>query len=287
MSTPRYAEDRRALLSRRATKVLTLTALTIMSLVVLLPIIWTISTSLRLPKDSFTLPPRWLPTEMRVQNYADVFSLVPFGQFILNSLKVTFLIVFGQIVFSSMAAYAFARLRFPGRNALFMLLMSALMVPLFVTIIPLFVIVRNLGLSDTHEALILPALCTPFGVFLLRQFFMTIPVDLEDAAKIDGANPWQIFWRIFVPLGAPGIAVLAILSFNSYWNEFFRPLIFINSWEKFTIPLGIVNLRGFMDVGSISVVLAGVSLALIPVVILVFFAQRYLIEGIVMTGIKG
>ncbi len=213
--------DRRALRVRRLQTIITLAVLSVMSLLVLLPIVWTISTSLRLPKDSFTLPPRWIPTELRAQNYIDVFNLVPFGQFILNSLKVTLSVVFGQIVLSAMAAYAFARLRFPGRNVLFLLLMSALMVPLFVTIIPQFVIIKNLGLNDTHEALILPALCTPFGVFLLRQFFLTIPTDLEDAAKIDGAGPWRIFWHIFVPLGAPGIAVLAILSFNSYWNEFF------------------------------------------------------------------
>jgi multiple sugar transport system permease protein len=168
-----------------------------------------------------------------------------------------------------------------------MLLMSALMIPVFATIIPIFVIVRNLGLVDTHEALILPALVTPFGIFLLRQFFLTIPTELEDAARLDGAGPLQTFRYVFLPLGMPGVAVLAVLSFNTHWNEYFRPLIFLNSWEKFTIPLGIVNLIGPASQGSTYLVLAGVLLSLIPMIILIIFAQRYLIEGIILTGSKG
>jgi multiple sugar transport system permease protein len=216
-----------------------------------------------------------------------VFEVTPMGLYIWNSLKVTFLIVGGQLVTASMAAYAFARLRFPGRDLLFMVLMSAMMVPLFVTIIPIFILVRTFNLADTHAALIVPALVTPFGVFLLRQFFLTIPVELEEAAKIDGASPWQTFLKVILPLGAPGLSVLAILSFNTHWNEFFRPLIFLNSWENFTVPLGLVTLRGYMGTGSVAVVVAGVAIALIPVLVLFILAQRYLIEGIALTGIKG
>lgn len=279
--------DRHQQRRARLFNALALAALTLASLAVLLPILWTVSTSLRLPRESFTLPPRWVPTDWRWQNYAEVFDAAPMGLYIWNSLKVTGLIVGGQVVTASMAAYAFARLRFPGRDFLFMLLMSAMMVPLFVTIIPIFILIRNLNLADTHAALILPALITPFGVFLLRQFFLTIPVELEEAAKIDGASPWQIFLRIILPLGAPGLSVLAILSFNNHWNEFFRPLIFLNSWEHFTVPLGLVTLRGYMGTGSVSVVMAGVTIALVPVVVLFILAQRYLIEGIALTGIKG
>jgi multiple sugar transport system permease protein len=279
--------DRHERLRARLVNLLALAVLTIASLMVLLPILWTISTSLRLPRESFTLPPKWLPTDFRWENYAEVFEAAPFGLYILNSFKVTFSIVIGQLVTASMAAYAFARLRFPGRDVLFIVLMSAMMVPLFVTIIPIFLLVRNLNLADTHASLILPALITPFGVFLLRQFFMTIPVELEEAAKIDGASPWQIFLKVILPLGAPGLSVLAILSFNAHWNEFFRPLIFLNSWENFTVPLGLVTLRGYMGTGSVSVVVAGVTIALVPIVILFVLAQRYLIEGIALTGIKG
>jgi multiple sugar transport system permease protein len=264
-----------------------LVLLTLVSVLVVMPFLWTLSTSLRLPKDSFRLPPLWLPTDWRWQNYADVFDQTPFGLYIFNSFKVTLLIVFGQIVTASLAAYAFARLRFPGKDVLFMLLMSAMMVPLFVTIIPIFFIVSRFRLVDSHVSLIVPALTSAFGVFLLRQFFLTIPVELEEAARIDGATPFQSFLRVILPLGAPGISVLAILSFNSHWNEFFRPLIFLNSPEQFTVPLGLVALRGYMGTGSISVVLAGVVIALLPVVLVFVLAQRYLIEGIALTGIKG
>jgi multiple sugar transport system permease protein len=287
VATYNHLSDEQALRQRRVLNLMVIFALVVASLLVLLPIIWTFSTSLRLAKESFVLPPKWLPTDWDWNNYKTVFDRVPFGLYIVNSLKVTLAIVFGQIVTATLAAYAFARLRFPGKNILFMLLMSALMVPLSVTIIPIFVIITRLNLQDTHESLILPALITPFGVFLLRQFFLTIPNELEDAAKIDGAGPFQIFRYIFLPLGAPGIAVLAILSFNTYWNEYFRPFIFLSSWERFTIPLGIVTLRGPLDTGSLSVVLAGVAMSLVPVIFMIFFAQRFLIEGIVMTGTKG
>lgn len=257
------------------------------SMMVLLPILWTVSTSLRFPRESFSLPPKWLPTDFQWQNYVQVFEEVPFARYILNSFKVTILIVLGQTVTCSMAAYAFARLRFPAKNLLFLLLMSSLMIPVFVTIIPVFVIVRTLGFGDNHAALIVPSLVSAFGVFLLRQFFMTIPIELEEAAFIDGASPLQVFLRVIMPLGAPGIAVLSILSFNSFWNEFFRPLIFLNSWENFTIPLGLVTLRGYQNTGSIALVVAGVSIALVPVLIVFLLMQRYLIEGIALTGLKG
>jgi multiple sugar transport system permease protein len=287
MAAPSYASDQRALRQRRANTVIVLGLLAVASVIVLLPIVWTFSTSLRLPKESFALPPQWLPTDWQWQNYVKVFQLVPFGRYIANSLFVATATVAGQIVTATLAAYAFARLRFPYKNILFVLLMSGLMVPLFVTIIPVFRMVSSWGLVDSLWALIVPSLVTPFGVFLLRQFFLTIPTDLEDAAKMDGAGPFQIFRHIFIPLGAPGIAVFAILSFNSHWNDFFRPFIFLNNQNNYTIPLGIVALRGPLDTGELSVVLAGVMMSLIPMIILVIFAQRYLIEGIVLTGTKG
>lgn len=279
--------NRTALFNRRLTTVLVIVGLLVASLIVLMPLIWMFSTSLRVPRESFQLPPQWLPTDWRWQNYADVFDRVPFGQYILNSIIVTTTTVAGQIVTATLAAYAFARLRFPGRGFLFLLLMSALMVPQFVTIIPVFIIVRNFGLMDTLGSLIVPSLVTPFGIFLLRQFFLSIPTDLEDAGRIDGAGPFQIFRHIFLPLGAPGIAVMAILAFNSHWNEYFRPFIFLSSFERYTLPIGIVALRGPMDSGNIAVVLAGVTMSLIPMIVLMIFAQRYLIQGILMTGSKG
>ncbi len=261
--------------------------LVLFAILMLLPFIWMFSTSLRLPKESFSLPPAWIPTTFNWDNYRQVFKQVPFWNFFLNSLFIAIVTTAGQLLTCSLAAYAFARLRFPGNQVLFILLMTSLMVPGYMTIVPVFAIIRTLRLADTAWALILPGLTGAFGIFLLRQFFMTIPMDLEDAARMDGASPPQIFKNIMLPLAAPAISVLAIFTFNGNWNDFFRPLIFLKSWEKFTLPLGLVTLRGVEGTGSISVVLAGVTLSVIPVVIVFLLAQQYLIEGITLTGLKG
>jgi multiple sugar transport system permease protein len=252
-----------------------------------MPVVWTFSTSLRLPRESFTLPPRWLPTDFKVDNYAQVFREVPYERYIFNSLVIAFASVAGQLATSTLAAYAFARLQFPFKNVLFVFLMTGLMIPLFVTIIPVFRLVSQLGLLDTLFAVIIPALVTPFGIFLMRQFFLTIPTELEDAAKLDGAGPLRIFWYIFLPLGRPGIAVLAILLFNTHWNDFFRPFIFLTSQDNWTVTLGMFALRGPLQTGSVAVVLASVFMSLVPMIIIVVLAQRYLIEGIILTGTKG
>lgn len=261
--------------------------LIVVALLMILPFVWMFSTSLRTPAESFSLPPQWLPLNPQFDNYAQVFRLVPFWNFIVNSFKVTVIVTAAQLLFCSMAAYAFARLQFPLKNFLFLLLMSSLMVPGSVTIVPIFILIRYLNLADTHLSLILPAATSAFGIFLLRQFFLTIPTELEDAAKIDGASPLQIYSRIIVPLGAPALSVLAIFTFNGNWNEFFRPLIFLKTWEKFTLPLGLITLRGVEGTGSISVVLAGVALSILPILLVFLFAQRFLIEGITLTGLKG
>ena len=261
--------------------------LILFAIFMLLPFIWMFSTSLRLPKDSFSLPPAWIPTTFDWSNYQRVFQLVPFWAFFRNSLFIAVVTTAGQLLTASMAAYAFARLRFPGAQVLFILLMTSLMVPGYMTIVPVFTIIRALRISDTPWALILPGLTGAFGIFLLRQFFLTIPMDLEDAARIDGASPPQAFRHVMLPLAAPAISVLAIFTFNGNWNDFFRPLIFLKSWEKFTLPLGLVTLRGVEGTGSISVVLAGVALSVIPVIIIFLLAQQYLIEGITLTGLKG
>lgn len=257
------------------------------AILMILPFVWMFSTSLRLPIESFTLPPQWIPRQVILENYVRVFELVPFFNFFLNSLFVSSVTTAGQLFTCSIAAYAFARLRFPGKPIVFMLLMSSLMVPGYMTIVPVFAIIRGLNLADTHWALILPALTSAFGIFLLRQFFLGIPADLEDAARIDGANPWMVFRKVMLPLGMPAMSVLAIFTFNANWNEFFRPLIFLKTWSKFTLPLGIVTLRGIEGTGSISVVLAGVALSVLPVLIIFLFFQRYLIEGITLTGMRG
>jgi multiple sugar transport system permease protein len=253
----------------------------------MLPFAWMFSTSWRLARDSFSLPPQWLPTAWRIENYREVLDNIPFVAFVLNSLKVAVLITMGQLVTCSLAAYAFGRLRFPGRDTLFLVFLSQLMVPQQVTIIPVFILIRVLGLLDTHWALIIPALVSAFGTFLLRQFFLTIPHELEEAARVDGAGYVRTFLQIILPLAGPGLSTLAIFTFNFHWNEFFRPLLFINTWEKMTLPLGLTIMKGYLGVGNVAAIMAGVSMGILPVLLVFLFAQRYLIEGVTLTGIKG
>lgn len=258
-----------------------------LSIVIVAPMVWTFSTSLRKGTDSFTVPPKWLPTDLAVENYAEVFDKVPFGRQIINSTLITWGTVLGQLISASLAGYAFARLDFAGRDLLFWVVLATMMIPIQAVVIPVFIFLRNMGLVDTLWSLILPAVPTAFGTFLLRQYFLTIPIELEESGLIDGANQWQLFYRIYLPLVKPGLAVLAILSFNFHWNEFFRPLIFLIDNENFPITLGIFQLQGYMMTGSIAVVLAGVVMSLVPVIIIFLLGQRYLIEGIMRGAIKG
>ncbi|MFO7631017.1 MAG: carbohydrate ABC transporter permease [Caldilinea sp.] len=257
------------------------------ALIVVAPFAWTFSTSLRLPMESFSVPPQWIVLNPDWSNYVRVFDQIPFFRQILNSFLVTMAVVIGQLFTASLAGYAFARLEFPGRNILFWLIMATMMIPLQATIIPVFVIISRMGLANSLWSLIIPALPTAFGTFLMRQYFLGVPKDFEEAAVIDGANQLSVFARVYLPLVTPALAVLAMLVFNGMWNDFFRPLIFINDPLLFTIPLGLNDLKGYMATGSISVVLAGVTMSLAPVVIVYIFGQRYLIEGIMMGGVKG
>ena len=271
----------------RAGDLLRVLLLVVFAVLMLAPLLFAVSTSLRTPAESFSLPPKWLPLSPDWSNYEAVFTTIPFEKYILNSVWVTLAIVVGQMVTAALAGYAFARLDFPGRGVLFWLVLATLMIPLQATIIPVFVLISKLGLADTRASLILPALSSAFGTFLMRQYFLRIPKEFEEAALLDGASQWRIFWSIYLPLAKGGLAVLAILTFNGYWNEFLRPLIFLKSIDKFTLPLGLVNLQGYLGTGSISVVLAGVVVSLLPVLAVYLVGQRYLVEGIMMGGLKG
>jgi multiple sugar transport system permease protein len=267
---------------------LTMAFLIVIAILTLMPFVWVVSTSLRTPAQSFTLPPKWIPVDMDFSNYTQVFEQIPFWRQIGNSFIITLSVVAGQLITASLAGYAFARLRFPGRNILFWIVLATLMIPGQATIIPVFILIsRILGLYDKLGALIVPGLATAFGTFLLRQYFMAIPDDFEEAAMIDGANQWQIFSKIYLPLASPGLAILAVLTFNAKWNDYFSPLIFMNTKEYFPITLGIVDLQGYMGTGSISVVLAGIVLSTIPVIIIYILGQRYLVEGLMAGGVKG
>ncbi len=262
--------------------------LSIFAILTLMPFVWVVSTSLRNSVQSFTVPPQWIPVDMDFSNYTRVFTEIPFWNQMANSFIITLSVVAGQLISASLAGYAFARLKFKGRNTLFWIVLATMMIPGQATIIPVFIIIsRFFHLNDTLYALIIPGLATAFGTFLLRQYFLGIPDDFEEAALVEGANQWQIFSRIYFPLASPGLAILAILTFNAKWNDYFSPLIFMNTKERFPITLGIVDLQGYMATGSISVVLAGIVLSTIPVIIIYILGQRYLIEGLMAGGLKG
>lgn len=256
------------------------TALAVAAALTLGPVLWTLSTSLRTPSESFNLPPSFLPINPDFTAYQDVFKQINVGLLVLNSALVTGLIALGQMASATLAGYAFARLDFRGKKAIFSLVLATMMVPVQVTIVPVFMLIRGMGLSDTLLALILPAIPTAFGTFLMRQYFLGLPNDFAEAAALDGAGPWRIFRSVYVPLAVPGMAIVGILAFNFHWNEFFRPLILTISEQNFTLPLGLVTLQGNLGTGSISVVLAGVILSMLPALVVFIFGQRTLREGL-------
>ena len=262
--------------------------LTIAAILVMMPLFWMFSTSLRPTSESFQLPPQWLPTQFRIENYIAPFeSSVPFVELFINSMRITVAVTLGQLVTCSLAGYAFARLRFPGREFLFLLLLASLMVPGQVTIIPIFLLMRDLGLIDNPLAIILPGLISAFGVFLMRQFFKQMPQELFDAARVDGAGHIRSFAQIALPLAGPALATLGIITFNATWNAYFLPLIFLNSWHKMTLPQGIALLTGYMGSGNPSVVMAAVTMAILPVLFVFIAAQRWIIEALTRSGITG
>ncbi|ETT48304.1 binding-protein-dependent transport systems inner membrane component [Paenibacillus sp. FSL R7-269] len=263
-------------------------ALTAVSLIMLIPFLWMLSTSFKRPQDIFTYPPQLIPPVFQFQNYVDVFTLIPFHRFYFNSVYISFVVVAGTVFFASLAGYAFAKIPFTGRNAVFLVLLSAMMIPHEVTAIPMFLFMRDLGWIDTHLPLILLPIFGAsgvFGIFVMRQFFITVPTELEEAAMIDGCSRFRIYWMIMLPIARPGMATLTIFTFVSIWNEFFDPLIFINTRELMTLPLG---LSLFTDeVGtSWHYLMSATVMATVPLLIVFFMAQKRFIEGVAMTGLK-
>ena len=252
------------------------------------PFLWMLTTSLKTGVHAFDLPPAWLPIEWHFQNFLTLFqSNVPFGTFLWNSLEIASLVTVAQLFTCSLAGYAFAHLHFRGREALFPLLLTSLMMPIQVTVVPLFLMMSALNLVDTHWAVILPLATNAFGIFLMRQFFLTLPRELIEAARIDGAKQFTIFWRVALPLAKPSLAALAIITFTNTWNSYFLPLVFLNSWEKMTLPVGMFALSNVYGSGNVSVIMAAVGLAVCPLLILFLVAQRHIISGMVGSAIKG
>jgi multiple sugar transport system permease protein len=264
------------------------TILVLLGLLMLVPFFWLLVNSFIPQINALTLPPRWWPAPFTLNNYKQVFDLIPFGMLAFNSLKITLIVTVGGLVTSAMAAYALARLEFPGRRFIFVLFLTALMVPPQVTAIPTFILIRSLGLLDTQEAVYLPALINVLGIFLLRQFFLSIPRELEDAARLDGASHFRILVQIILPLSRPALASLAIFIFQATWNDFFWPNLFLSTPAKMTLPLGLVSLQSPYGGGaSPTVIFAAISMVLVPLVIVFSLAQRAITESIASTGLKG
>ena len=259
----------------------------LISIVLLLPFFWMLSASLKPGHQIFKYPIIWIPNPVKWSNYVEAFKAVPYMVWAKNTSSIVVLSIVGDLVSCSLVAYAFARLQFPGKSILFVLLLSTLMIPQQVTLIPTFLLFKWLGWVDTYFPLILPAwMAYPFWVFLLRQFFMTIPLELDDAAKIDGCGYMGIFFKILLPLAKPALTTIAIFSFMANWNDFMRPLIYLNTESKFTIALGLRMFQGLYFTRW-ELVMAASVLALLPPLILFFLCQRYFVQGIVMTGLKG
>jgi multiple sugar transport system permease protein len=261
-------------------------AVTVGALVMVMPFAWMLLGSLKDLGQLYRVPPNWIPDPFVFQNYVNAWTSVPFATGYINSTIITVTVVLANLLTCSMAAYAFARIEFPFRKTLFILFLATLMVPEQVTIIPLYIIMKNLGLIDTLLSLIIPyALFNAFGVFLLRQFIKGLPIDLEEAAIVDGANRWTIYWRIIMPLIRPALAAFGIFTFLFQWNNFFRPLIFLDSIENYTVPLAINFFRG-QYATDFSLLMAGSAISIVPVLIVYIIGQRHIIEGIATTGLK-
>lgn len=253
----------------------------------LIPFLWMLTTSLKEGPQVYTWPPVWVPDPVRIDNYSKAWGMLPFTQFYWNTLRITFLSIMGTVLSCSLGAYGFARLRFRGRDFLFVVLLATMMLPSQVTLIPQYVWFARLGWVNTYLPLIVPAFFgNPFSIFLLRQFFMSIPHELDDAAKIDGCSFFGIYSRIILPLSKAAIGVVAIFSFTYNWNDFLNPLIYLQSMEQFTISLGLrmFQTNTYVDMQSL---MAMSVVALVPQLVVFFLAQRHFVQGVVLTGIKG
>uniref|UniRef100_A0A7V4TEN0 Carbohydrate ABC transporter permease n=2 Tax=Candidatus Caldatribacterium saccharofermentans TaxID=1454753 RepID=A0A7V4TEN0_9BACT len=252
------------------------------------PFLPVIATSLKSYSELMLRPFSIIPQKVLWRNYLEVFQTIPLLEYLWNTAKVSFLCTGGVLTTSSMAAYAFARLRFPGKNVLFVLYLATMMVPGQITLVPVFILMRNFRLIDTHASLILPiwGLMGAYGTFLLRQFFLTIPRDLEEAAILDGCGYLGRFCRIILPLSRPALATLGIFTLLSVWNNYLYPLVFLNTPAKRTLTLGLAMFRGDVDV-QWNLLMAGTIVSILPMVVAFLAAQRYFVEGITLTGLKG
>ncbi len=262
------------------------------SLVMLVPLYWMVSTSLKTMRAANAYPPQWFANPVVFANYAEALAIFPFLLYLMNTLTIVVLVIFGNLISCSLVAYAFAKLQAPGRNLLFGVLLGTMMLPEQVTMIPVYILFQKLGWVNTYLPLVVPYWLarSAFSVFLLRQFFLTLPMDLSDAARVDGASNLTILSRIIVPLAKPVLATIAVFSFMGVWNDFLHPVIYLNDEKKFTLALGLLSLIGQSRESGVyewNILMAAATVVMLPMIVVFFFAQRYFIQGIALTGIKG
>ncbi|GAB2556615.1 carbohydrate ABC transporter permease [Gracilibacillus alcaliphilus] len=260
--------------------------LSVGAILMLLPFVWMLSTSLKAPNEVMTMPPVWIPSELNWSNFTEALSVAPFDTYFMNSVVVTVLSTIGELITTILAAYAFARINFYGKEVIFAVLLGTMMVPGEVLLIPNFVTLSNLGWIDTYQALIVPWIASVFAIFLLRQFFLGIPKELSFAAKVDGCSEFRFLWYVMVPLAKPALITVALLKVINSWNAFLWPLIVTNSQELRTLPVG---LSAFTTEAGVKyeLLMAASSMVVLPMIILFFIMQKHIIAGVSRTGLKG
>lgn len=271
---------------RLVTRGLAYGLLTLAAATMVVPFVWMLATSLKADQYILSMPPQLIPDPITFESYTRLAELFPIARMLFNSLLVAGLTTLGQLVTCSMAAYAFSRMRFRGSNVLFLLYLATLMVPSQVTITPLFILVRYLGWINSYSGLILPGLFSAFGTFLLRQYFASLPRELEEAAFLDGASHWTVFTKVILPLAGPALATLAVFAFMASWNGFLWPLFVVRDPELMTLPVGLATLHG-RYLTQWNLVMAGSVITVVPMLIVYLLAQRYFVQGVVLSGIKG
>jgi multiple sugar transport system permease protein len=288
LDAPRSDRGRSSRPSDQIWRALTIFALVFMAIIMIAPFIWLVSSSLKSQVQIFQYPPQWIPDPVHPENYINALTYKPFGLYVINTLKIVFLNVIAVVFSSSFCAYGFARIRFPGRDFWFGIVIATLFLPYAILIVPSFIIFSRLGWVDTILPLTVPLFFGggAFNIFLLRQFFRTIPEELADAARIDGCTEFGIYWRIMLPLAKPALITVAIFTFLNSWNDLLGPVIYLRSPQNFTVAVGLASFRSTLDV-SWDLQLAASTAMIIPVILLFFFAQRYFIQGVVMSGLKG
>jgi len=260
--------------------------LVVSALTMIVPFLWMLSTSLKTDQYVLAMPPQLFPRPLTLASYVRLAELFPIERMFANSLLVATLTTGGQLLTCSMAAYAFARMNFRGRNALFLIYLATLMIPFQVTITPLFILMRYLGWINTYQGLILPGVFSAFGTFLLRQFFLTIPREFEEAAYMDGASRWTVYWRIILPESKPALATLGVFSFMGSWNAFLWPLFVVRDVELMTLPVGLATLHGRW-LTQWNLVMAGTVITVLPMLVVYLLAQQYFVKGVALSGLKG